>query len=1012
MILKITQAQENPVPQHISKFNEEEADKRKIAELRHLLQMPDLEPNFAQEAKMMLKMLELKPLQAKIRNRVLKRYRDGNLPAEARFGEAEAAFKVLTLGDKMYESTLVDRHFYKRPRVYASQNKKEGKIIERFEQQMRNGQESRKKARHKEFLNTILTHAKNFTEFHKKKSNKLKKLVFETKAKLNRIEKKEQLAKDKEEKERLKALKEFDFVKYLDLIKKEKNTRLFHILEQTNQYLSRLGAKVKVQKDSNTAGRNLEEEKIDNEEEPAPVEEEEDEDEYNEDFSKDQIKEKLIKGSEVYYSVTHSIVEEIPEQPKMLTFGKLKSYQLTGLKWLVSLYNNRLNGILADEMGLGKTIQTIALFAYIMESKHNPGPFLVVVPLTTISNWDIEFDHWVPEMKKIIYKGSPSVRQELAQRLKNEKFNVVLTTYDYIMRDKGVLNKIFWQYIVVDEGHRMKNSRSKFALTLGQQYMSANRLLLTGTPLQNDLSELWALLNFILPKIFESCDEFKKWFDRPLSKMHNSGNSKVSVDEKKALDLTEEEQLLLINRLHQVLRPFLLRRIKKEVEKELPDKVEIVIKVELSAWQKTQYRQIQDYGVLGLEEKGKKMALQNTVMQLRKICNHPYQFFEYYNDPNHLGANLYKTSGKFELLDRIIPKLINSGHKILIFSQFTRLMDIMQDYFNYSGFRHLRLDGATKSDDRAEAMRKFNEPDTIFKIFLLSTRAGGHGLNLQTADTVIIFDSDWNPQMDLQAQDRAHRIGQRNEVRVFRLITNTKIEEDILKRASFKKNLDNKIIEAGMFNNKTSDSERQNKLEFLLKADAEESEDENEVPDDDQLNEMISRSDEEFIQFQQDDKERYEEEKKEACMQEIKEKFGEQQHKHVNYRLMQEWEVPDWVKHEPQTIKEEEHGLLGKRERKRINYADALTESQFTKIIDEGGDLHAEIEKAKEKKKDNDDSNDNENDNDVKSNQSKGKRYSSRSTRSNNKYSSDKGSEKKFKRVKTEENEEMPASNS
>ena len=935
---------EDSIPEHITRFNEAEADKRKIAELKELLELDDLDDKLKFEARMMLRMLELKPLQKKIREKVLKKYRDGNLPPEVGYRDAEAAFKVLTQGDQIYENVLVDRHFYKRSRIYATQNKKEGKTIERFEQQMRNGQENRKKARHKEFLNKILVHAKNFTEFHKKRVNKLKRFAFETRNKLNWIEKREQQAKDKEEKERLKALKENKFEEYLELIKKEKNSRLLHILEQTNQYLARLGAKVQVQKKQSAISQGLiEEDKIEEEEEKVvnPYDE----------FEKYEIKDKLIKGSQVYYSVTHSIQEEVVKQPKMLVFGELKTYQVAGLKWLVSLYNNNLNGILADEMGLGKTIQTISLFAYIMEVKLNEGPFLVVVPLTTISNWEMEFENWAPSIKTMIYKGSPSVRNELAIRLKNEKFNVVLTTYDYIMRDKATLSKIHWQYIVVDEGHRMKNSRSKFALTLGQQYSSANRLLLTGTPLQNDLSELWALLNFILPKIFESCEEFKNWFDKPLSKMHNTGNSKVSVDEKKALDLTEEEQLLLINRLHQVLRPFLLRRVKKEVEKELPDKIEIVIKVELSSWQKISYKHIQEYGFLGLEEKGKKMALQNTVMQLRKICNHPYQFFEYFHEPQHLGANLYRTSGKFELLDRMLPKFIKTNHKVLIFSQFTKLMNIMQDYFNYRGFKHLRLDGGTKSEERASAMEQFNKPGTEFKIFLLSTRAGGHGLNLQTADTVIIFDSDWNPQMDLQAQDRAHRIGQRNEVRVFRLITKTAIEEGILTRASYKKSLDNKIIDAGMFNNKASEQERQKKLEDLIKADADEdSYDDNEVPDDDQLNEMISRSDEEFALFTKMDKERYGEEKKDFLVKEIQERHGEVHHKHINYRLIQDWEVPDWVKKEPDTTKMEEHGLLGKRERRKVNYTDGLTETQFTKIIDEGGDLHAEIQKAQKKR--------------------------------------------------------------
>jgi ATP-dependent helicase STH1/SNF2 len=235
------------------------------------------------------------------------------------------------------------------------------------------------------------------------------------------------------------------------------------------------------------------------------------------------------------------VQEEIKEQPKMIKGGQLKSYQMIGLNWLVSLYNNNLNGILADEMGLGKTIQTISLFCHLIESKGNEGPFLVVVPLTTISNWSMEFDKWAPGIRKIIYKGKKQERPLLAQHLKNDKFHVVLTTYEYILNDKSTLSKVPWQYIIVDEGHRMKNQKSKFALTLGQQYQSAHRVLLTGTPLQNNLSELWALLNFLLPKIFSSCDEFQKWFDKPLSKMHPMTNSKVGGNEKQAFELSEDE---------------------------------------------------------------------------------------------------------------------------------------------------------------------------------------------------------------------------------------------------------------------------------------------------------------------------------------------------------------------------------------------------------------------------------------------------------------------------------------
>ena len=219
----------------------------------------------------------------------------------------------------------------------------------------------------------------------------------------------------------------------------------------------------------------------------------------------------------------------------------MKGFQVYGLNWMVSLYNNNLNGILADEMGLGKTIQTISLFTYLIESKGNEGPFLVVVPLTTISNWVMEFDKWAPDIKKMIYRGKKSERPILAQMLKNEKFNVLITTYEYIMLDKAILSRILWQYIIVDEGHRMKNFKSKFAMTLGTQYQSAHRILLTGTPLQNNLSELWALLNFLLPKIFSSCEDFQKWFDKALSKTYGPGNKQVSDKEKEAMELTEEE---------------------------------------------------------------------------------------------------------------------------------------------------------------------------------------------------------------------------------------------------------------------------------------------------------------------------------------------------------------------------------------------------------------------------------------------------------------------------------------
>ncbi|NXR76708.1 SMCA2 protein, partial [Pycnonotus jocosus] len=534
------------------------------------------------------------------------------------------------------------------------------------------------------------------------------------------------------------------------------------------------------------------------------------------------------RGSQSYYTVAHAITERVEKQSSLLINGTLKHYQLQGLEWMVSLYNNNLNGILADEMGLGKTIQTIALITYLMEHKRLNGPYLIIVPLSTLSNWTYEFDKWAPSVVKISYKGTPAMRRSLVPQLRSGKFNVLLTTYEYIIKDKHILAKIRWKYMIVDEGHRMKNHHCKLTQVLNTHYVAPRRILLTGTPLQNKLPELWALLNFLLPTIFKSCSTFEQWFNAPFAMTGER------------VDLNEEETILIIRRLHKVLRPFLLRRLKKEVESQLPEKVEYVIKCDMSALQKILYRHMQAKGILltdGSEKdkkgKGGAKTLMNTIMQLRKICNHPYMFQHIEESfAEHLGysngvingAELYRASGKFELLDRILPKLRATNHRVLLFCQMTSLMTIMEDYFAFRNFLYLRLDGTTKSEDRAALLKKFNEPGSQYFIFLLSTRAGGLGLNLQAADTVIIFDSDWNPHQDLQAQDRAHRIGQQNEVRVLRLCTVNSVEEKILAAAKYKLNVDQKVIQAGMFDQKSSSHERRAFLQAIL-----EHEEENEV---------------------------------------------------------------------------------------------------------------------------------------------------------------------------------------
>lgn len=345
----------------------------------------------------------------------------------------------------------------------------------------------------------------------------------------------------------------------------------------------------------------------------------------------------------------------------------------------------------------------------------------------------------------------------------------------------------------------------------------------------------------------------------------------------------------------------------------------------------------------------------NTIMQLRKICNHPFMFShieaaiaEFQSPPppgqppptQVEGKLLFRSSGKFELLDRILPKLRATGHRVLIFCQMTSLMTIMQDYFDYRGFRYLRLDGATRADDRGEMLKEFNDESQEYFIFLLSTRAGGLGLNLQTADTVIIFDSDWNPHQDLQAQDRAHRIGQQNEVRVLRLITINSVEEKILAAARYKLNVDEKVIQAGMFDNKSTGSERRQFLQNLLEADEEADEDENEAPDDETVNQMLARSEKEFDIYQRMDVER---------------QVAERQQSKPEPRLMEYSELPDWIVRDEEEVERslnmDETALTSmRRQRKEVDYSEVLTEREFLKAIDEGDDLEEAEEKSRQRR--------------------------------------------------------------
>ncbi|XP_041959644.1 LOW QUALITY PROTEIN: SWI/SNF-related matrix-associated actin-dependent regulator of chromatin subfamily A member 5 [Alosa alosa] len=475
---------------------------------------------------------------------------------------------------------------------------------------------------------------------------------------------------------------------------------------------------------------------------------------------------------------TTNVCTRFDESPSYVKTGKLRDYQIRGLNWLISLYENGINGILADEMGLGKTLQTISLLAYMKHYRNIPGPHMVLVPKSTLYNWMNEFKRWVPSLRAVCLIGDREQRNAfIRDTLLPGEWDVCVTSYEMLIIERAVFKKFNWRYLVIDEAHRIKNEKSKLS-EIVREFKTTNRLLLTGTPLQNNLHELWALLNFLLPDVFNSSEDFDSWFD----------TNNCLGDQK------------LVERLHTVLRPFLLRRIKADVEKSLLPKKEVKMYVGLSKMQREWYTKIlmKDIDILNSAGKTDKMRLLNILMQLRKCCNHPYLFDGAEPGPPYTtDSHLVVNSGKMVVLDKLLPKMKAQGSRVLIFSQMTRVLDILEDYCMWRNYGYCRLDGQTPHEERQISINAFNEPNSSKFIFMLSTRAGGLGINLATADVVIIYDSDWNPQVDLQAMDRAHRIGQKKQVRVFRFITENTVEERIVERAEMKLRLDSIVIQQG-----------------------------------------------------------------------------------------------------------------------------------------------------------------------------------------------------------------------
>uniref|UniRef100_A0A7S2WPA6 Uncharacterized protein n=2 Tax=Rhizochromulina marina TaxID=1034831 RepID=A0A7S2WPA6_9STRA len=498
-------------------------------------------------------------------------------------------------------------------------------------------------------------------------------------------------------------------------------------------------------------------------------------------------------------------VTRLDSQPRNIKGGTMRAYQLEGLNWMIKLNENGVNGILADEMGLGKTLQSISLLAFLKEVRGISGPHIVITPKSTVSNWMREIKKWCPELRPLKLLGSKEVRKQVVQDFiapvagnpTHRNWDVVVTSYEGVLKEKSTLTKIPWKYLMIDEAHRIKNEKSSLSVAV-RLMKTQSRLLITGTPLQNNLHELWALLNFLLPDVFGSADDFDEWF--------SMGG--------------EEARENVIRKLHTVLRPFMLRRVKADVEKDLPPKIETKLYIGLSAKQREWYTKILSKDAHSLNALGgpDRVKLLNVLMQLRKVCNHPYLFEGAEPGPPYTnGPHLWENAGKMVLLDKLLPKLRAQGSRVLIFSQMTRLLDILEDYMLIKGHVYCRIDGSTKGEDRDTAMDRFNAPDSPCFAFLLSTRAGGLGINLATADIVILYDSDWNPQVDLQAMDRAHRIGQTKTVRVFRFVTEGTVEEKIVERADRKLFLDAAVIQQGRLaeqNNQLSKGELMSMVKF------------------------------------------------------------------------------------------------------------------------------------------------------------------------------------------------------
>ncbi|KAJ5131950.1 SNF2-related protein [Penicillium atrosanguineum] len=499
---------------------------------------------------------------------------------------------------------------------------------------------------------------------------------------------------------------------------------------------------------------------------------------------------------------TRKPFEPIHGTPSFLENGELKDFQIKGLNFLAFNWVKDRNVVLADEMGLGKTVQTVSFINWLRHVRRQQGPFVVIVPLSTMPAWAETFDNWTPDLNYVVYNGSEKARSVLREyelmvdgNPKRPRFNVLLTTYEYAMNDSAFLGQFKWQFMGIDEAHRLKNRDSQLYVKLSEWKCQA-KLLITGTPIQNNLAELASLMDFL-----------------------NPGKIQVDVD----MDLNSEAASQKLAELTDSIQPFMLRRTKSKVESDLPPKTEKIIRVELSDVQLEYYKNIltKNYAALNDGARGVKQSLLNIMMELKKASNHPFMFpnaeakiLEGSHRREDILRAMITSSGKMMLLDQLLRKMKEDGHRVLIFCQMVGMLNILSEYMEYRGYKYQRLDGTIPSAARRLAIEHYNAPDSTDFTFLLSTRAGGLGINLMTADTVVLFDSDWNPQADLQAMARAHRIGQTRPVSVYRLVSKDTIEEEVIERARNKLLLEFITIQRGVTDKEASDM--QNKMARVI----------------------------------------------------------------------------------------------------------------------------------------------------------------------------------------------------